>query len=91
MVKSGRIGVHAQLDDAEFKKKLLKIITNTLKTEAGNNCYGYTAVISSRRVRLQAIASEFSSVYYIQKDQFIGCAPESIPDFEYLCEIKHKL
>jgi hypothetical protein len=36
-----------------------------------DNCYGYTAALSSRKIRMQAIAKEFTSAYYIDKDKFL--------------------
>lgn len=40
---------------------------NSLDREVSDNCYGFTAALSARRARLQAFASEFTSVYYIDK------------------------
>ncbi len=89
-MKSGKIGIFAELDDYKHKKKLLRTISNSLNSEVANNCYGYTSVISARRVRLQAVASELTSVYYIQKEQFHRCSEENLLDAEYLKEIKDK-
>jgi hypothetical protein len=48
----------------------LKTIDNAQLKEIGDNCYGYTAVISTRPSHLYAIAKEVTSAYYIDKVKF---------------------
>jgi len=40
----------------EFRRKLKTIQTNS-KSEIGNNIYGYTAVISTKKCALDAVAN----------------------------------
>jgi hypothetical protein len=39
----------------------------TLSTEVAENSFGYTAVIGSKPTELEAISTDFTSVYYIDK------------------------
>jgi len=49
---------------------ILKKIEITIDKEVSDNCYGYTAVISTRTSRLYAYAKDFTSAYFIDKDKF---------------------
>ena len=59
--------------------------------EVADNCYGTTAVISTRPVRLYAIAKDNTSAYYIDKGQFEECISQRMSDFEYYHELKCKI
>ena len=61
--------------------------TNTIR----QNIYGYTAVISLRPSALDAVSSEFTSCYYIEKDQFLKCVNNCSVDFQYYHEIKCRI
>lgn len=53
LIKSGLIGVYA----ATFHlKKQLKIISTDISKLVSDNCYGYSAALSQKKIRLQAIA-----------------------------------
>lgn len=61
-------------------KNALKTIANTIESEVSDNCYGYTAAISTRTVNLFAVSKAFTSAYYIEKDKFGEAVFEKIPD-----------
>lgn len=62
------IGVYA----ATFHlKKQLKIISTDVSKLVSDNCYGYSAALIEKKIRLQAIAKEFTSAYFIDKIKFL--------------------
>lgn len=63
----------------------------SLDTEVANNSFGYTAVIGRKPTALEVVSRDFTSAYFIDKDKFMRCVNESVPDFEYYHEIKDKL
>jgi hypothetical protein len=72
IIKSGKVSIHVSriLGNKKFKNPL-KTITNSLDKDVSDNCYGYTAAISTRCVKLFGISKEFTSAYYIEKDKFL--------------------
>ena len=50
---------------------ILKTISVELGKDKFDNTYGWTAVISKRPSRLYAYAKEYTSAYYIDKNQFM--------------------
>lgn len=62
-----------------------------MKTDVSNNSFGYTAVIGSKPTNIEAISTDFTSAYYIKKDDFLSIAKENPHDFEYFSEIKDKI
>jgi hypothetical protein len=57
IIKSGKVNIH--VNQTSGNKKLnnaLKVISNNLNKDVSDNCYGYTAVISRRPVKLHALA-----------------------------------
>lgn len=69
----------------------LKSIQTSLKGDISDNCYGYSAAISTRNTKLYAISKVFSSCYYIDKSAFLECVKEKSADFEYYHEIKSRI
>jgi hypothetical protein len=68
LIKSGKINVYAEKSGRKKgQKNLLKTISNSEQKEIADNCYGYTAVISTRPSRLYAISKDVTSAYYIDK------------------------
>lgn len=81
IIKSGKIYIYA---DKGGRKKginnLLKTIDLEKNKNISDNCYGYTAVISSRPSRLYAKAKELTSAYFIDKESFLECLSQRVSD-----------
>lgn len=73
------------------QRKLLRVISIEADAGVSNNIYGYTVAFSNRPVRLEAVASEFSSTYSISKEHFMQCVNLDKRDFEYYHEIKCRI
>ena len=72
IIKLGKIDVYSQRKgNRKGNKHVLKAIKSDLSKEVSDNVYGYTAVVSRRPVRLYAIAKEYTSGYYMDKQKFI--------------------
>ena len=68
MIRLGKIDVHAKRKGTRQRNNTkVKTIANDLNKEVSNNSYGYTAILSNKPVRLEAIAAEHTSAYYIDK------------------------
>ena len=66
LIKNGKINVYADKNGRKKgQKNLLKIIDNNNQKEIADNCYGYTAAISTRPSRLYAISEDSTSAYYL--------------------------
>lgn len=93
IVKNGRLDVFTSCND-NYKqqfKRLLKTIAPQKAQEVSKNVYGYTSVISNRPMRLVAISKNFTTVYSIDKEKFLGCVSDNKLDWEYFHEIKAKI
>lgn len=74
IIKMGKIDIYSQKKGKKRRnQRILKTITTSLDKEVSDNAYGYTAVISRRPVHLYAIASEYTSAYYIERKRFLEC------------------
>ena len=82
IIRLGKIDVHAnRKGNRKRNSTKVKTISNDLNKEVSNNSYGYTAVISSKPVRLEAVATEHTSAYYIDKEKLKECLHEMVTDF----------
>lgn len=91
VIRAGTVSLYAQRNGRRKGiNNLLKTIHSSIHNPISDNCYGYTAALSTRPTRLYAYAKDFTSAYFIEKDEFLECANERTGDFEYLHEIKTK-
>jgi hypothetical protein len=68
IIKSGTIDIFAERTGRKRGlNNLLKTIQCNIDKEVSDNCYGYTAVISDRPLKMYALAREFTSAYYLTK------------------------
>jgi hypothetical protein len=92
VIKRGRVNIYAEKGGRKKgQNNLLKSIKMEDGAEVADNCYGATAVISTRPVRLYAIAKDNTSAYYVDRSQFEECISQRISDFEYYHELKSKI
>jgi len=92
IIKKGKINIYAEKGGRKKgHNNLLKTIEMDGGIEVADNCYGTTAVMSMRPVRLYAIAKDNTSAYYIDKSQFQECISQRVSDFEYYHELKSKI
>jgi hypothetical protein len=84
IIKHGKIDIF--LDRFGENKKEYRRLLKTIKVDGSSisdNIYGYTAVISERPCALNAQTSEFTSCYYIEREDFLRCVHHCSLDFEY--------
>jgi hypothetical protein len=56
-----------------------------------DNIYGYTAMMSTKACALDAVAADFTSTYFIEKEAFLKCVHSCEVDFEYFHEVKNRI
>lgn len=73
IIRSGKLEVYTNtcFGYRRHFKKLLKTIQPT--KPISDNVYGYTAVISGRAIKLEALSKDFTTVYSIDKPGFLEC------------------
>lgn len=92
IIRRGRVNVHAERTGRKRgANNQLKQIDMREDREIADNCYGYTAVISTRPTRLYAFAKDFTSAYFIENDKFKEGLSERVSDIENYHEIKSKM
>ena len=68
IIRLGAIEVHAKRRGSRKRgNSKIKTISNDLSKEVSDNSYGYTAILSRRPVKLEAVAKDHTSVYFIEK------------------------
>jgi flavorubredoxin len=75
IIKSGRLEIYTN-NCMGFKrqfKKLLKTIEKKPGVDIFDNIYGYSAVIASKPVKLEAVSKDFTCVYSIDRNSFMEC------------------
>lgn len=66
IIKRGKIDIeYDRFGMNNGNKKVLKVIEVDSSKDISDNIYGYTSVISNRHVRLEALAKDFTSTYFI--------------------------
>ena len=68
IVRLGRVNFYLkQRGNKKQAQKVIKQLKVGLDSEVTNNSFGYTAMLSNKVTELQAISSDFTSVYFIDK------------------------
>lgn len=72
LINKGKVDIYLDRfgQNRSLDRRLLKTITVVDKEKVCENIYGYTAVISNRPCALDATASQFTSLVYINKKDF---------------------
>jgi hypothetical protein len=67
VIKRGKVDIYTDRHSGLKRhfKKLLKTIDVQDNDLVSHNVYGYTAVISSKPIQLNAITKDFTVVYYL--------------------------
>jgi hypothetical protein len=82
IIRSGKVHIFAERTGSKRELKTpLKSIESNISKDISDNCYGYTAVLSSKPTKIYAISKNFTSCYYIEKQAFIDVVAEKAPDF----------
>jgi hypothetical protein len=92
IIKSGKIDIFATRNGRRRGlNNRLRTIEASLSQEVSDNCYGYTAAIASRPLKMYAIAEDVTSAYYLTKKMFLEAISEYVTDYEYYSELKDKI
>ena len=74
IIKLGKVDFYRSLKgNKKQAQKVIKSINVTLNTEVSNNSFGYTAVFGRKPTDLIAISRDFTSAYYVDKDDLLHC------------------
>lgn len=82
-MKRGKIDIYCDRYGRNRReyRRLMKSIKIQDVNEIRENIYGYTAVFSLRPSALDAVSSEFTSCYFIDKNEFLKCVNACTLDF----------